>query len=62
MIGWESVDATFRMIMYQTLQGGNIKSKMMKAPKYATIPTEFHFEIPTSGIPFKFYSAGTSRA
>lgn len=62
MIGWEALDGTARLICYQTLSGGTIKTSFNKAPKYATIGCEFNFEIPTTNIPFKFYTAGTTRA
>jgi hypothetical protein len=62
MLGWESVDATMRVIVYQSLQGGSLKSSFKKAPAFATIPCEFNFEVPTSGIPFALYTAGTARA
>jgi hypothetical protein len=62
MLGWESLDGTMRIIVYQGVQGGSIKTSFDKAPKYAAIPCQFNFEIPASGFPFKFYTAGTSRA
>lgn len=62
MLGWEALDNTMRIIVYQCLQGGAVKTKFAKAPKYSVIPVEFSFEIPAAGNPFKFYTAGTSRA
>lgn len=62
MIGWESLDATTRVICYQTLNGGTIESAFRKAPDKALIPCQFNFEVPTSGIPFEIYTAGTARA
>lgn len=62
MIGWESLDNTARLICYQTLSGGTIKTSFNKAPKYATLAAMFNFEIPASGVPFAFYTAGTARA
>jgi hypothetical protein len=62
MIGWESLDSTARLICYQTLSGGTIKTSFNKAPKYATLAAQFNFEIPATGIPFAFYTAGTTRA
>jgi len=61
MIGWESLDATMRIVCYQTLQGGAMETEFKKAPDKALIPAEFQFETPTSGIPYKLYSAGTAR-
>lgn len=62
MIGWEALDGTARLICNQTLSGGSIKTSFNKAPKFATIAAMFNFEIPVSGQPFSFYTAGTSRA
>jgi len=62
VIGWESLDSTMRIIIYQAIQGGAMKSNFKKAPSAASIPCTFQFEVPTSGIPFEFYTAGTSRA
>jgi hypothetical protein len=61
MIGWESLDSTTRLICYQTLQGGEIQSAFQKAPALGLIPVQFNFEVPSSGIPFKLYAAGSSR-
>src|SRR4030095_11808737 len=61
MIGWESLDATVRLICYQTLQGGEVQSAFQKAPALGLIPVQFNFEVPTSGIPFKLYAAGSTR-
>jgi hypothetical protein len=62
MIGWESLDNTVRLIGYQALSSGRITSAFKKAPSIAVIPFQFNFEVPVSGIPFEFYSAGTARA
>ena len=61
MIGWESLDATMRIVCYQTLQGGAMETEFKKAPDKALIPAEFQFETPASGIPYKLYTAGTAR-
>lgn len=61
MIGWESLDATTRVICYQTLQGGAMETEFKKAPAKAVIPAEFMFEVPASTIPFAIWSAGTAR-
>lgn len=61
MIGWESLDATTRIICYQTLQGGSMETEFKKAPDIALIPVEFQFEVPASGQPYKMYTAGTAR-
>ncbi len=61
MIGWESLDRTMRVIAYQCLNGGAIKTAFKKAPSKAMIPCQFNFEVPPSGIPWKAYSAGAGR-
>jgi hypothetical protein len=61
MIGWESLDHTLRFIAYQVINGGSIESDFKKAPSVAGIPFELNFEVPTSGIPFKWYGSGTGR-
>lgn len=62
MLGWESLDNTARIIMYQTINGTDIKSAFKKAPSIGSIPCVFNFEIPASTIPWKMYTAGTNRA
>lgn len=61
MIGWESLDSTVRLICYQTMQGGAMKSAFKKAPAFAVIPCTFNFEVPSGGQPFEIYTAGTTR-
>src|SRR6266540_1358753 len=48
MLGWESLDHTLRLICYQTINGGTVKSAFKKAPSIAVLPCEFQFEIPAS--------------
>ena len=62
MLGWESLDSTTRIVVYQALQGGAVKASFKKAPALAVIPCEFQFEVPTSGTPYEIYTAGTDRA
>jgi hypothetical protein len=62
MIGWESLDNTVRLVLHQTIQGGEIKSAFRKAPDFAVIPCTFNMEVPSGGQPFTFWSAGASRA
>jgi hypothetical protein len=61
MLGWESLDNTVRFVAYQALSSGSINSAFKKAPSFAVIPFSFNFEVPGTGIPFEFYSAGTAR-
>jgi len=62
MIGWESLDATTRLVCRQTLQSGTIESAFRKAPDKALIACEFQFEVPTAAKPFAFWTAGAARA
>jgi hypothetical protein len=61
MIGWESLDHTVRVIMYQCINSGTIEQAFQKAPAKALLPCTFQFEVPASGIPLKYYAAGTAR-
>jgi hypothetical protein len=61
MIGWESLDHTMRVIMFQTINSGTIEQAFQKAPAKALLPCTFSFEVPASGIPIKYYAAGTAR-
>lgn len=62
MLGWESLDATMRLVSYQTINGGQIEMAFKRAPDNAVIACEFNFEVPSGGVPFSFWSAGTARA
>lgn len=61
MLGWESLDSTVRIIMYQCINAGGIKSSFKKAPAMATLAAEFNFEVPSAGNPWKMYTAGQAR-
>lgn len=61
MLGFESTDATLRGVGYQTIQGGDIEMEFQRAPDNTVIPCTFNFEVPTSGIPVDFWSAGVAR-
>lgn len=61
MIGWESLDNTVRIVCYQTIQGGEIKSAFKRAPALALIPCTWNFEVPSAGQPFEIWTAGTAR-
>ncbi len=57
MVGWESTDATMRLILRQTIQGGEVSSAFQKAPNYAVIPCTFNMEMPVGATaPFKWSS------
>jgi hypothetical protein len=62
MVGWEAQDSTERVVMYQCFQTGEVKVSRKKGANNATLPTEFRAEIPSTGIPFKWWFAGTVRA
>lgn len=62
MIGWESLDSTVRIVMFQTINSGSIASAFKKAPDKAGFACQFNFEVPSSGNPFKIYTAGIARA
>src|SRR5690242_19237356 len=61
MIGWESTDGDERLVMEQTFQIGQLQIMRRKGADNASIPVEFGFEIPASGFPFRYYTAGTTR-
>lgn len=61
MIGWESLDGTMRLLAYQTINGGTIKSAFKKAPSIAVIPCQFNFEVPASGVPFDIWGTVTRK-
>lgn len=62
MIGWESTDATERMVAYQCFQQGSLKVKRRKGADKATLPLEFLVEQPGTGTdPFNYFTAGVTR-
>lgn len=61
MIGWESLDATARIIAYQTLSGGTMQMAFRRAPDKVLLPAQFNFETPASGVPWEAWSAGAAR-
>lgn len=60
-IGWESLDNTVRLVVNQTIQGGDVKMAFKKAPGMAVIPCSFQMEFPPGGQPFQLFSAGVAR-
>lgn len=62
MIGWEALDHTERLICYQTISSGQIQIQRQKGANKATIACEFNFEVPSTGIPFLYATAGVGRA
>jgi hypothetical protein len=61
MLGWESLDNTTRIVMRQTIQGGEVSLEFQKAPAFAGIPCTFNFEVPAALAVFSVYSAGVAR-
>lgn len=61
MIGWESLDNSVRWVAYRTIQGGEVNSSFAKAPDLALIPCTFNLEVPSDGIPFRYFFAGSTR-
>jgi hypothetical protein len=61
MIGWESSDNTTRIVIRQTIQGGEVALEFQKAPAFAGIPCTFNFEVPPAGAVFSVWSAGAAR-
>jgi hypothetical protein len=62
MLGWESSDNTFRVIIYQALSSGTIEMAFQKAPDFASIPCTWNMEIASGqSQPFTPVSAGVAR-
>lgn len=62
MLLWESTDSTVRLMVRQSLQGGEVSSAFQKAPNVAAIPCTFNFEVPSGGDkPWTLWAAGTTR-
>lgn len=62
MIGWESQDSTERLIGFQCFNTGSVEIARRKGAAKATIPVEYALEVPASGNPFKYLTAGADRA
>lgn len=62
MIGWESLDATVRIVARQTLNATAVEWSNRRAPDKALIPVQFNFERPAAAKSFVIYSAGTTRS
>jgi hypothetical protein len=62
MILWESTDATVRILVRQSIQGGEISTAFQRGASNAAIPCTYNMEIPTGGTsPWTMWSAGASR-
>jgi hypothetical protein len=62
MLGWESYDATTRIIVRQAFNGGTIESQNARAPEFASLNAVFNMEKPSAAKPYIVYTAGTARA
>lgn len=62
MLGWESQDSTERLIAYQCVNTGQVQIARKKGADKTTIPVEYGLEIPSTGDPFKYLTAGLARA
>ncbi len=61
MIGWESTDATERLICYQAINTAQVAINRRKGADNVALNSEFQLEAPASGNPFKAISAGVAR-
>lgn len=61
MIGWESQDGTERLICYQCINTGQLSIARRKGVDNAALAVEFQLEVPASGFPFKYVTAGVAR-
>ncbi len=60
-IGWESQDSTERLIAYQCFNTSGVEIARRKGAAKATIPVEYALEVPASGDPFTYLTAGVDR-
>ena len=62
MIGFESLDSTFRFVAYQVVNSGSIDMTFDKAPNTTSLPWNANLEKPVSTQPFSIWTAGVTRA
>ena len=62
MIGWESQDSTERLVAYQCYNTGSVEIARRKGAANATLPLEYALEVPTTGLTFKYLTAGAARS
>lgn len=58
---WESQDATERLVIFQAINTGQVSLSRRKGADNAAIPVEFSLEVPSSGTPFRYLTAGVAR-
>jgi len=61
MVGWEANDSTERLVLEQVFQTGTLTVARQKGVDNATLPVEYSAELPASGFPFQYFTAGTLR-
>jgi hypothetical protein len=61
MVGWESNDNTERLVIEQAFQAGTLTIARRKGADNAGFTLEFHAELPSSGFPFQYFTAGAAR-
>ncbi len=62
MIGFESLDSTFRFVAFQVVNATDVKLAFQKAPKNTNIPFKMMLEKPASTQPWRAWTAGAARA
>lgn len=62
MIGFESLDSTFRLVCYQVINSGSLEFDFQKAPANTNIPWAANLEKPAGTQPFTMWTAGVARA
>jgi hypothetical protein len=63
MLGWESNDATVRVLVLQAISSGTVQSAFQKAPNFAQLSVTFNMEVPAGQTqPFLPFTAGPARA
>lgn len=62
MLGFESLDSTFRFVAFQVFNSGDIKLAFNKAPATTAIPWKAMLEKPALTLPWRAWTAGMARA
>lgn len=62
MIGFESLDSTYRFVAFQVINSGAQTMSFKKAPSNTAISWTGQLEKPSSTQPFREWTAGTARA
>ena len=62
MIGYESLDSTYRFVAYQVLNQGNMELDFNEAPANTNVPWDLQLEKPAATQPYDQWFAGAARA